>query len=345
MRKTLRSLKTLAAGAIVVAATVALATVWPRFDAAGSFEREDLVESAGEEPMAAASLELPIGGNSQDSPGQAAELDDQHGASEERLSLLPGSGPSGLPGDAASEQVPESNQESPCDRPQAPLPAPGVAGATGFWQAFREPLPPAAVWNPPGPKRVGLQAGHWRVEEVPPELGRLGPGTSGGGRAEWQVNLDLAQRAAGLLREAGVEVEVLPATVPPGYRAHAFLSIHADGDEAGVLRGYKLARAGFSATPEADDHLLATLYAAYGQATGLPRDDLHVSRRMTAYYAFNSRRYCHAVAPGVPAAILEAGFLTNAIDRQVLLGRPDAAAQGIAEGLLRYLGGQVAISQ
>jgi N-acetylmuramoyl-L-alanine amidase len=54
-------------------------------------------------------------------------------------------------------------------------------------------------------------------------------------------------------------------------------------------------------------------------------------------YAFNSRWYCHAVAPGVPQAILEAGFLTNAVDRRVPLGNPDAAARGIAEGILTFL--------
>jgi N-acetylmuramoyl-L-alanine amidase len=58
---------------------------------------------------------------------------------------------------------------------------------------------------------------------------------------------------------------------------------------------------------------------------------------MRYYYAFNSRRYCHAVAPGVPQAIVEAGFLTNAADRGILLGNPDAAARGLADGILRFL--------
>ena len=247
--------------------------------------------------------------------------------------------PTPAPAEAAAPAPPaEAAADNPCDRPPGPLPAPNSPGAGDFWQVFRTPLPPSPVWNPPGPKRVGLQAGHWRVEEVPPELGRLGGGSSGGGRAEWEVNLDVAQRAAALLEQAGVEVDVLPSTIPPRYRAHAFLAIHADGDESGRIRGYKLARAVFSATPQADDELLESLYDAYGRATGLPRDDAHISRRMTGYYAFNSRRYCHAVAPGTPSAIIEMGFLTSAADRQLLLGNPDAAAEGIARGLLRYFG-------
>lgn len=226
-----------------------------------------------------------------------------------------------------------------CNRTDQPPPLPqrGTPGADEFWRAFRAPLPPAPVWNPPGPKRVGLQAGHWLVEETPAELRGLGHGSSGGGKLEWEVNLDIAGRAADLLRAAGVEADVLPATVPPAYRAHAFVSIHADGDATGVLRGYKVARAVFSATPEADDRLVAALYDAYGEATGLPRDDEHVSRRMTGYYAFNSRRYCHAIAPGVPSAIIELGFLTSYADRALLIGDPDAAARGVAAGLLRFL--------
>src|SRR3990172_4605133 len=228
--------------------------------------------------------------------------------------------PSPLPADEASpdKHEPQAMAASPAQLPEAtggaapppescgdtetePLPSPGTPGSQGFWSTFREPMPPAPVWNPPGPKRVGLQAGHWRSNEVPREQSRLvGGGTSGGGKAEWEVNLDIAQRAAAILESYGVQVDLLPATVPPGYRAHAFISIHADGDLTGALRGYKIARAGFSPIPETDDVLVEALYAAYGQATGLSRDDAHLSRRMLYYYAFNSRRYCHAIAPGVP---------------------------------------------
>jgi N-acetylmuramoyl-L-alanine amidase len=58
---------------------------------------------------------------------------------------------------------------------------------------------------------------------------------------------------------------------------------------------------------------------------------------MSYYYAFNSRRYCHAVAPGVPQAIIEAGYLTSAVDRQSLIGDPDLLARGIAQGIQDFL--------
>jgi N-acetylmuramoyl-L-alanine amidase len=218
-----------------------------------------------------------------------------------------------------------------------PLPAPGTPRAPDFFRSFREPLAPAPLYDPPGQRRVGLQAGHWLTDEVPPELGRLQAGAVGGGRQEWQVNLDVAQRAAALLEASGVQVDVLPSTVPPRYQANAFVALHSDGDPAGQARGFKVARPGFSSLPEVDDRLVDTLNQVYGAATELPRDDEHISLRMRYYYAFNSRRYCHAVAPGVPQAIIEMGYLTSPIDRQWLIGDPDRLAHALADSLQAFL--------
>ena len=177
--------------------------------------------------------------------------------------------------------------------------------------SWRDPLPPTPRHNPGGPKRVGLQAGHWLTEQVPAELRGLQHGATGGGKMEWEVNLDIARRTAALLEAQGIQVDILPATIPVRYRAHVFVSIHADRDAIGRLSGSKIARPAFSSLPAVDDRLVESLYSAYGAATGLRRDDAHITPRMRYYYAFNSRRFCHAVAPGVPQAIVETGFLTN----------------------------------
>jgi N-acetylmuramoyl-L-alanine amidase len=238
---------------------------------------------------------------------------------------------------ADDEQVGAGGDADCSGSPAGPLPAPGTAGAQDFFRSFRLPLAAAPVYNAPGPKRVGLQAGHWLTDQVPPELGRLQAGASGGGKQEWQVNLDVAERAAALLEARGMVVDVLPSTIPPGYQAHAFIALHADGDPAGVARGFKIARPGFSSIPEADDRLVDTLNDVYAAGTDLPRDDDHISLRMRYYYAFNSRRYCHAVARGVPQAIVEMGYLTSAVDRQWLIGSPDRLARALADGIQRYL--------
>jgi N-acetylmuramoyl-L-alanine amidase len=226
-----------------------------------------------------------------------------------------------------------------CDDTNRPdqLPAPGSARSQDFFRSFRTPLAPAPLYDPPGPRRVGLQAGHWLTDQVPPELGRLQAGSVGGGKQEWQVNLDVAQRTAALLEAAGVQVDVLPSTIPARYRANAFIALHADGDPAGQARGFKVARPGFSSLPDVDDRLVDTLNQVYAADTELPRDDEHISLRMRYYYAFNSRRYCHAVAPGVPQAIVEMGYLTSATDRQWLIGNPDRLARGVANGIQTFL--------
>jgi N-acetylmuramoyl-L-alanine amidase len=218
-----------------------------------------------------------------------------------------------------------------------PLPAPGSPRSQDFFRSFREPLAPAPLYDPPGPKRVGLQAGHWLTDQVPPELGRLQNGAVGGGKQEWEVNLEVAQRVAAQLEARGIQVDVLPATVPPRYRANAFIALHADGDPAGQARGFKVARPGFSSLPDVDDRLVQAINDTYGVETELPRDDEHISLRMRYYYAFNSRRYCHAVAPGVPQAIVEMGYLTSAADRQYLIGDPSRLANALADSIQSFL--------
>ncbi len=209
----------------------------------------------------------------------------------------------------------------------------------GGWSLFGRPQPETPVWNPEGNKRVGLQAGHFQFEDAPMEMLTLrqNPGASGSGRSEWQVTIDLAERAATILRGEGIEVDVLPTTIPIRYRAHAFLAIHVDGDETGVLRGYKVSRPNFSSIPAVDDHFADIVNEEYGATTGLVDDSNHISGRMRNYYAFNARRYQHAVAPGVPQAILETGFMSNASDRAFLFNQPDIAAQGIANSVRRFL--------
>jgi len=79
---------------------------------------------------------------------------------------------------------------------------------------------------------VALQVGHLNAHEHPDELAPLRASTGGlaNGVAEVDVNRRVAVHAAAALEELGVEVQILPATVPPDYRASAFISIHADSN-------------------------------------------------------------------------------------------------------------------
>jgi N-acetylmuramoyl-L-alanine amidase len=183
---------------------------------------------------------------------------------------------------------------------------------------------------------VALQAGHWLAAEVPTELRRLQyNGTLGGGKAEWEVTLEIARRAAAILEDRGYAVEILPTTVPPRYEADLFLSIHADGFNDPTVSGFTVAAPRRDPTGRASE-FVELLAGTYGEATKLRRR-MNAPRRMQNYYAFNSRRYDHAIHPNTVAAILETGFLTNPSDRRVIVDAQDLPAQGIADAVTRFL--------
>jgi len=197
-------------------------------------------------------------------------------------------------------------------------------------------IPSPADWKPPeGPVRIALQAGHWRADEAPNELSGLrGNGTAWRGTAEWETNLDIAERAGAMLTELGYEVDLLPAVVPPGYRAHLFIAIHADGSNDPAASGYRVAAPSRDATGRARE-VVDLLEESYGEATGLRRLPT-VTRRMKNYYAFNFRRYEHALHPMTIGVIIETGFITSARDRGVIMDAPERAARGIVDAVTRF---------
>jgi hypothetical protein len=186
-----------------------------------------------------------------------------------------------------------------------------------------------------GSLRVALQAGHWRAAEAPSEQAHLrANGTHGGGLAEWEVNLGIAKRTAALLAGQGYLVEVLPTTIPPGYRADLFIAIHADGSSSSEVSGFR------AAAPRVDETGRAAAFASlleqrYAEATGLLRYPL-ITRRMVGYYAFNSGAYQHALHPSTVGVILETGFITSPRDRAIVVDAQDRAAAGIAAAVNQY---------
>ncbi len=198
---------------------------------------------------------------------------------------------------------------------------------------------PTTWKRPDGPIRVGLQAGHWKTNEMPDELRRIresGHGTSNGVVAEWEVNLNIANETAKILEEKGIVVDVLPATVPESYWADVFVAIHADGSENFSVSGYKVAAPRRDITGKADE-LVQIIERKYGEHTNLILDP-NITRNMTGYYAFSWRRYKHAVHPMTPSAILETGFLTNPSDAYMLVNNPQLPAQALADAIIEFLG-------
>ncbi len=192
--------------------------------------------------------------------------------------------------------------------------------------------------RPEGPIKVGLQAGHWKNDELPEELEKLRTrgGSSNGKVAEWEVNLRIAKETQKLLEKEGIVVDILPATIPPGYWADAFVAIHADGSTNSKTSGFKISPPWRDLTGKAS--LLARLTEdEYKAVTGLPIDP-NITRNMRGYYAFSFRRFEHAIHPMTPAVILETGFLTNPTEAAMLIRNPELPAQAIAQGVLKFIG-------
>jgi N-acetylmuramoyl-L-alanine amidase len=211
---------------------------------------------------------------------------------------------------------------------------PGPSAGPSATSTIRIPVPKNV---PTGPRRVAIQAGHWKTDEAPDELRRLIPQTG----AEWEgvteveINLDIAQRVGVILNSKGIAVDILPTTIPVGYVADAFVALHADSDGVGVNSGFKMAHG--SRRGPYEDALLDDIKNAFGAATHLDYDALHITSNMRGYFAFNWSRFQHAVAPHTPAVILEMGYVSNDDDRALMLDHADVLASAIASGVMKFL--------
>jgi N-acetylmuramoyl-L-alanine amidase len=242
-----------------------------------------------------------------------------------------------------SQEAPLARELRPQEAPAAARPSTTTRSPVGERRGRRSrrnvwvgPIPTPEEWTAPeGPVRIALQAGHWKANEAPAELSGLRDnGTASQGTAEWEVNLAIAERAAELLEGLGYTVDVLPAVVPPSYRAHLFISIHADGSGDARASGFRVASPRNDRTGRAAA-VVRLLEDSYGDATGIRRLPT-VTRRMQNYYAFNFQRYIHALHPMTIAVILETGFLTNAGDRRIIVDDPERAARGIVSAVVAF---------
>jgi len=187
-------------------------------------------------------------------------------------------------------------------------------------------IPSSRLFKRPSPIPIGVLAGHWRSDAGAVCEDEV---------REMDVNLEIAKRVVEILEKRGYRAEMLAEFDPAlsGYVAQALVAVHADSCVPGHT-GFKIARAANSAIPEEEDRLVECLYAEYGRATGLSRHEGSITLDMRLYHAFGE------IAPTTPGAIVEMGFLWE--DRDILIESPERAAQGIANGILRFLEGSPA---
>lgn len=185
--------------------------------------------------------------------------------------------------------------------------------------------------------KVGLQIGHFHSQDFPPELASLrnNHGATYEGIQEVNINETIATLSAKLLEEKGIHVDILPATIPPHYHADLFLAIHADKDPTHDYSGFKVAYPWHNIS-DTGPALVSILEKSYQLSTHMPLDS-HITRNMTEYYAFNYERFQHSIDPRTPAAIIETGFIPNANDEKIIVDHPEKAAEGIANGIIKFL--------
>ena len=187
-----------------------------------------------------------------------------------------------------------------------------------------------------GPVRVGIQVGHLDAHLHAEEHAALRWNTGGhaAGLDELEINVAVASELRRMLEAAGLQVDLLPASVPVQYSADAIVSLHADSVNDDWRNGYKSSYFEPVRTP-LDELLKEHVDAVYLHGSNLADDSHNISGTMIHYYAFNPR-YRHSVNPRSPALLVEMGYISNHDDRRFLL-EPERPAALIAEGLIAYL--------
>jgi N-acetylmuramoyl-L-alanine amidase len=200
-----------------------------------------------------------------------------------------------------------------------------LAGILLVWNSTGAGGGPVAVLRQLGlpgtgsPLRIGIVAGHSGNDS-----GAVCPD----GLTEAQVNRAVAEAVVRALKRRGAAVDLLQEFDRrlSGYRADAFVSIHADSCEVD-LSGYKVAS--LEGGSDASQRLADCLWERYGAVTLLPPHPSTITYDMSRYHAFRE------ISAATPAAIIEIGFLKG--DRQLLQKAPGRVAEGIVAGLDCFL--------
>ena len=194
--------------------------------------------------------------------------------------------------------------------------------------------------NPKDPPKVGIQIGHFQSSALPAELASLrgSQGANAAGYTEIEISQDIASLVQILLKQEipGIQVDLLPATVPVNYSADLFLALHCDWSNLPEVNGFKFARSRYSAIPALDDRLLKVLYSNYEANTGRARE-AGLTINMTGYYAFNNLSFQYSLSTTTPGAIMEMGFLTSLTDRTFLVNQRSKVASAITTGIVAFL--------
>ena len=185
---------------------------------------------------------------------------------------------------------------------------------------------------------IAVQPGHFKIEELPDELAhrRGDTGATHGYVFEKDINRAVAAALIPMIQAAGWQAFLVPATIRPGLRVDAFLSIHVDGGGQSSLRGWKLSPPWRPS--RASIQLADAMRGSFAAESQLREEKGGVTIFMRGYFSFNYRRYRHAISPFTPAVLVELGRIGNRRDRELLTGHPEYWAGILLRGLKSYFG-------
>lgn len=206
---------------------------------------------------------------------------------------------------------------------------------------FPEPVLPGLPGFTPlealdGPIRIGIQPGHWRIDELPDNLARLrtSTGAAYGTLRELDLNMAVSRLLVDALNAEGYQAELVPAAIPAGYRADLFVSVHADRADRPDRRGWKLSPPW---RPSRRSSELAEAFSAAFRESGLPQDHNGITANMRGYFGFSWWRYDNVLSPYTPAVLVEMGFMGNAADLARMRDQPEFYAEIMYRGIQLYL--------
>ena len=183
----------------------------------------------------------------------------------------------------------------------------------------------------------------------PLPTGGTDPGAVGHGVQEAECVLEICKLAAAMLRSQGVAIDMTRTGVPgptvqarsdhlkrPG--ADCVISIHANAATDSSANGYEIFVSAHNSKSRLLGELISDEYPGWVRGIG-PRKP-PVKTRLTGsgedyYYVVR-----HPTSVGIPAVLVEVGFVTNPSDASVLASfwSRFAIAYAISRGILRWLG-------
>lgn len=173
-------------------------------------------------------------------------------------------------------------------------------------------------------RRIGLVAGHWGYDNG---------SVCSDGLNEQELNLRVATLVKQSLATQDMQIDLMQEFDPllTNYNGMAVVSIHAGsctyiGDDAA---GFKIAPALGTRNFDAANDLMACITSQYSNITGLENLYNQTTPDMTNLHTFNE------IDAQTPAVVIETGSMN--LDRQLLTGKPELIAKGIASGILCYI--------